>query len=59
MSGFRGSALLAIRLAEARSNIDGFDAIVWQHDKNTPLQALYPSSSSRLFSSLSVTSLIF
>ena len=36
MSGFRGNALLAIRLAGARGNIAGTDAIVWKHDKDTP-----------------------
>ena len=36
MSGFRGNALLAIRLAKARGNITGTDAVVWQHDKDTP-----------------------
>lgn len=32
MSGFRGNALLAIRLAEAKGNITGSGAIVWRHD---------------------------
>jgi outer membrane protein assembly factor BamB len=36
MSGYRGNALLAIRLAEARGSITDSDAIVWKHDKDTP-----------------------
>ena len=36
MSGFRGNALLAIRLAGAKGNITDSDAIVWKHDKDTP-----------------------
>jgi outer membrane protein assembly factor BamB len=36
MSGFRGNALLAIRLAEAKGNITDSDVIVWKHDKDTP-----------------------
>ena len=36
MSGFRGNALLAIRLADADGNITDSDAIVWKHDKDTP-----------------------
>lgn len=36
MSGFRGNALLAIRLSEAKGNITATDAIVWKHDKDTP-----------------------
>jgi len=36
MSGFRGNALLAIRLADAKGNITDSDAIVWKHDKDTP-----------------------
>jgi outer membrane protein assembly factor BamB len=36
MSGFRGNALLAIRLADAKGNITDSDAIVWNHDKDTP-----------------------
>lgn len=36
MSGFRGSNLQAIRLADARGDIAGTDAIVWQLDRNTP-----------------------
>lgn len=35
-SGFRGSALLAVRLDEARGNITGTDAIAWKHDRATP-----------------------
>jgi len=36
MSGFRGSALLAIRLSEAQGDITGSDAIVWRYDRDTP-----------------------
>ncbi len=36
MSGFRGNALLAIDLSKAKGNIVNSDAIVWQHDKDTP-----------------------
>lgn len=36
MSGFRGNALLTIRLADAKGNITDTDAIVWKHDKDTP-----------------------
>ena len=36
MSGFRGNALKAIRVAGARGNIDGTGAIVWTLDRDTP-----------------------
>lgn len=36
MSGFRGSALLAIDLLKAKGNIDNSDAIVWKYDDYTP-----------------------
>jgi outer membrane protein assembly factor BamB len=36
MSGFRGNALLAIRLADAQGDITDSDSIVWRHDKDTP-----------------------
>jgi len=36
MSGFRGNALLAIRLADAKGDITDSDAIVWKHHKDTP-----------------------
>ena len=35
-SGFRGNALLAIRLAAAQGEITESDAIVWQYDRDTP-----------------------
>ncbi len=35
-SGFRGNALQAIRLADARGDISGGEAIVWSHDRDTP-----------------------
>jgi outer membrane protein assembly factor BamB len=36
MSGFRGNALLAIRLADAKGDITDTDAIIWRLDKDTP-----------------------
>jgi len=36
MSGFRGNDLKAIRVSEARGNIDGTSAIVWTLDRDTP-----------------------
>ena len=36
ISGFRGSALLAVRLADAKGDITGKPAIVWSYDKDTP-----------------------
>jgi outer membrane protein assembly factor BamB len=36
MSGFRGNALLAIRLAEARGDITGTGSILWSFDRDTP-----------------------
>jgi outer membrane protein assembly factor BamB len=36
MSGFRGNDLKAIRVAEAKGNIDGTSAIVWTFDRDTP-----------------------
>ena len=35
-SGFRGNNLKAIRLADARGDITGTDAIVWSLDRDTP-----------------------
>lgn len=35
MSGFRGSALLAVDLSGAKGDITGTDAIVWKYDKDT------------------------
>jgi outer membrane protein assembly factor BamB len=35
-SGFRGNALLAIKLAEAKGDISGSPAIAWSHDRDTP-----------------------
>jgi outer membrane protein assembly factor BamB len=35
-SGFRGNALLAVRLADARGDITGTPAIVWSYDRDTP-----------------------
>jgi outer membrane protein assembly factor BamB len=35
-SGFRGNALLAVRLAEARGDITGTPAIAWSYDRDTP-----------------------
>jgi outer membrane protein assembly factor BamB len=36
MSGFRGNDLRAVRLADARGNIDGTSAVVWSFDRDTP-----------------------
>lgn len=36
MSGFRGHALQAIRLATAKNDITDSDAIAWAHNRNTP-----------------------
>lgn len=36
MSGFRGSSLKAIRLADAKGNITGTPAIAWMLDRDTP-----------------------
>jgi outer membrane protein assembly factor BamB len=36
MSGFRGNDLKAIRVADARGNIDGTPAIAWTFDRDTP-----------------------
>lgn len=35
-SGYRGNALLAIRLSEAKGNITGTDVIIWKFDQDTP-----------------------
>ena len=35
-SGFRGSALLAIRLSAAKGDITDTQAVVWRHGKDTP-----------------------
>jgi len=36
MSGFQGNDLKAIRVAEAKGNIDGTAAVVWTLDRDTP-----------------------
>lgn len=36
MSGFRGNDLRAIRVAEARGDIDGTSAVAWSFDRDTP-----------------------
>jgi hypothetical protein len=36
MSGFRGNALLAIRIADAKGDITDSDAIIWKLDRDTP-----------------------
>lgn len=36
MSGFNGSSLKAVRLADARGDITGTKAIAWTHDRDTP-----------------------
>jgi len=36
MSGFRGNDLKAVRVADAKGNIDGTSAIAWTFDRDTP-----------------------
>lgn len=36
MSGFQGNDLKAVRIAEARGNIDGSSALAWTLDRDTP-----------------------
>lgn len=36
LSGFRGAAIQAIDLSEAKGNLEGTPAVIWQDDKNTP-----------------------
>jgi len=36
ISGFRGSALLAVNLSKAKGNITDTDAIAWKYDHDTP-----------------------
>ena len=36
MSGFRGNAIKAVRVAEAKGDITGTKAIVWTYDRDTP-----------------------
>jgi outer membrane protein assembly factor BamB len=36
MSGFRGNALLAIRIADAKGDITDTDVIAWKHNRDTP-----------------------
>jgi outer membrane protein assembly factor BamB len=36
MSGFRGNDLRAVRVADAKGNIDGTNAVVWSYDRDTP-----------------------
>lgn len=35
-SGFRGSSLQAIRLADTKGDITGSPAVIWKHDQDTP-----------------------
>ena len=35
-SGFRGNAAWAIRLSEAKGNIEGTAAVLWEHHRDTP-----------------------
>jgi outer membrane protein assembly factor BamB len=35
-SGFRGNALMAVRLAEAKGDITNSPAVVWRYDRDTP-----------------------
>ncbi len=36
MSGFRGNDLRVVRVADAKGNIDGTNAVVWSLDRDTP-----------------------
>ena len=36
MSGFRGNALFAVRLADAQGNVDGTESILWTASQDTP-----------------------
>jgi outer membrane protein assembly factor BamB len=36
MSGFRGNALVAVNLAEAKGDVTGSEAVLWQLDRDTP-----------------------
>ena len=36
MSGFRGNALVVIRMDAAKGDITGTDAVVWNYDRDTP-----------------------
>jgi outer membrane protein assembly factor BamB len=36
MSGFRGNDLRVVRVAEAKGNIDGTNAVAWSFDRDTP-----------------------
>jgi outer membrane protein assembly factor BamB len=36
MSGFRGNDLRAVRVADAKGNIDGTNAVVWSFERDTP-----------------------
>jgi outer membrane protein assembly factor BamB len=35
-SGFRGNALLAVKLADAKGDITNTPAVIWRHDRDTP-----------------------
>lgn len=49
MSGFRGAALLAIRLSEARGDITDSSAIAWKYDRDTPYVPSPVLSGDRLY----------
>ena len=36
MSGFQGNDLRAVRISEAKGDIDGTSAVVWSYDRDTP-----------------------
>jgi len=36
MSGYRGNALRAIRLADAKGDVTGTSAVLWEHNRDTP-----------------------
>lgn len=48
-SGFRGAALQAVRLAEARGELGDTDAVVWSHDRDTPYVPSPVLSGGRLY----------
>ena len=37
-SGYRGNALRAIRLADAKGDVTGTSAVLWEHNRDTPLR---------------------
>jgi outer membrane protein assembly factor BamB len=56
-SGFRGNALLAIRLGRS-GNLDDTDAIVWRHNKGTPYVPTPVLSAGKIFVTSSNNSIV-